>query len=150
MKRSASAISKRDENIVRVKQGRLYIAKGKQCSKRKRREEEDRNTERKAKERRRREKRDRDGTKQERGSKRTPFAVLPPAINNALAYKSASYTCRVNRARVCDLLSPFISCILRCHCPPSKVNSLPCANTLSLPRSEYPAFALAAGQPWCG
>lgn len=51
-----------------------------------------------------------------KGSKRTPFAILPPAINNALAYKSASYTCRVNRARVCDLSSPFISYTSRCHC----------------------------------
>lgn len=70
-------------------------------------------TERKAKEGRRREARDRDGTKRERGSERTPFAVLAPAINNALAYKSASRTCGVNRARVCvisHLRSFRVSC----------------------------------------
>lgn len=78
-------------------------------------EEDDRNVTEYAYERRREreEKRDRDGTKQERGSERTPFAVLAPAINNALAYKSASYTCGVNRARVCvisHLRSSRVSC----------------------------------------
>lgn len=106
-------ISKRDENIVREKQGRPYVVKGEQCLKWERGEEDDRNVTERKRRGEREEKRDRDGTKQERGSERTPFAVLAPAINNALAYKSASCTCGVNRARVCvisHLRSFRVSC----------------------------------------
>lgn len=111
--KSASAISKRDENIVREKQGRPYVVKGERCLKWERGEEDDRNVTERKRRREREEERDRDGTRQERGSERTPFAVLAPAINNALAYKSASYTCGVNRARVCvisHLRSSRVSC----------------------------------------
>lgn len=84
--------------------------------------------------------RERERTKWKRDSKPTPLAVLPPAINNALAYKSTFYTCEVDHTCVCVYVW-FPPRVPRCHClflvP---VLSLSPANTLSLPRPGFPAF----------
>lgn len=90
--KSASAISKRDENIVREKQGRPYVVKGEQCLKWERGEEDDRNvTERK----RRGERERRSATETERSRKEaanahpspyslppltTPLHINPPLV----------------------------------------------------------------------
>lgn len=81
-------------------------------------------------------------------SESTPFyaVLLPPAINNALAYKSASYTCVVDQPRV---RGSYVSVHFACPAmspSPSREPALSLSlNTLSLARSEFPAFALAAG-----
>lgn len=90
-------------------------------------------------------------TEGERDNRPIPYAVPPPAINNALAYKSPSHPCAFEHVYV---FGSFISVLitrprnrfLSVH----RVTFLSVANSLSLPRSGFPAFALAAGQPGRG
>lgn len=54
------------------------------------------------------------GKRQRASLQHTPSAILPSAINNALAYKFASYTCRVDHARVYVGRSRCLSLLFSC------------------------------------
>lgn len=67
----------------------------------------------KMRERERGGKRNRDWMKLERDSKLTSLAILPPTINNALAYKSTFYMCEADHACVYERI---YVCVCVCDC----------------------------------